>query len=189
MSDIIDIVDDQPKPLIFFKSLLELNGTNMTSVLSFDSRSMKFLLDAEAFGEYFDPTYPMFYKNKFFKNKNPRQEKLFYRSAFDNALRNNQTGAIKFMIQYICQYQNNKVTSFLFLKNMPDMIEKGVSIIDLLKSQIFSEQFDYDEWPGTHWNDECAMKPYTGSIFRLRNEYNKIFPGRDYEPMPDEDDE
>ena len=104
LSDIIDIVDDQPKPLIFFKSLLELNGTNMTSVLSFDSRSMKFLLDAEAFSEYFDPQYPMFYKNKFFKNKNPRREKLFYRSAFDNALKNNQTGAIKHMIDYIVQY-------------------------------------------------------------------------------------
>ena len=75
------------------------------------------------------------------------------------------------------------------MKNMPDMIEKGVSIISLLNSSIFSEQFDFDEWPGTHWNDEEIMKPYSGSIFRLRNEYKKIFPGSDFDPMPDEDDE
>ena len=44
LSEIIDIVNDQPNPTVFYKSFLELNGTNMTSILSFDSRSMGYLL-------------------------------------------------------------------------------------------------------------------------------------------------
>jgi len=134
MTDIIDIVDDQPKPLVFYKSFLELNGSNMTSILSFDSRSMEFLL-GDDFNEYFDPDFPMFYKNKFYKGKH--KKKLFYRSAIDNALKNNQIGSVAKIINYIVNHQNNKISSWLFTKNMPDMIEKGVSIIPLLESKVF----------------------------------------------------
>ena len=45
LTDIIDIVNDQPRPAVFYQSFLELNGTNMVSILSFDSRSMDYLLD------------------------------------------------------------------------------------------------------------------------------------------------
>lgn len=44
MSDIYDIVRLQPKPEIFFKSFLELDLTNMVSILAFDARSMGYLL-------------------------------------------------------------------------------------------------------------------------------------------------
>ena len=44
---------DQPTPTVFFKSFLEFDGSNMVSILSFDSRSMNFLLDGEAHAEYF----------------------------------------------------------------------------------------------------------------------------------------
>lgn len=47
LSEIIDIVNDQPKPEVFYKSFLELDGSNMTSILSFDSRSMAYLLKDE----------------------------------------------------------------------------------------------------------------------------------------------
>lgn len=59
----MDIVNDQPIPQIFYKSLLELDMTNMVSMLSFDSRSMDFLLQDD-FSEYFSLKYPIFYKNK-----------------------------------------------------------------------------------------------------------------------------
>jgi hypothetical protein len=77
---------DQPKPLVFFKSFLELDGTNMVSILSFDSRSMNCLLDDKN-KEYFQSEYPIFYKNKL--QKKNKDNKFFFRSAIDNALKNN----------------------------------------------------------------------------------------------------
>ena len=43
-SAIVEIVNDQPSPMIFYKSFLEFDGSNMVSILSFDSRSMQHLL-------------------------------------------------------------------------------------------------------------------------------------------------
>ena len=63
------LVEDQPKPDLFFKSFLELNGTNMASILSFDSKSMKILLDDKN-KEHFQSEYPLFYKNKIQKPNN-----------------------------------------------------------------------------------------------------------------------
>jgi hypothetical protein len=59
-------VNDQPNPKIFYKSLLELDVTNMVSMLSFDSRSMEFLLQDD-FADFFSAKYPLFYKNKISK--------------------------------------------------------------------------------------------------------------------------
>lgn len=61
--EIIDLVNDQPKPSLFYKTFLELDGTNMASILSFDSRSMEYLLHQD-FEEYFSHEFPIFYKNK-----------------------------------------------------------------------------------------------------------------------------
>jgi len=59
----------------------------MTSILSFDSRSMKFLL-CDDFKDFFNEEYPIFYKNKI--QKGPTKDgKFFYRSAIDHALKNN----------------------------------------------------------------------------------------------------
>lgn len=87
LTDIIDIVTAQPEPLVFYKSFLELNGTNMVSVLSFDSRSMQYLLKDD-FAKHFSKEYPLFYRNKIQKGPSSDQ-KFFYRSAIDSALRNN----------------------------------------------------------------------------------------------------
>jgi len=78
-------VNDQPNPAIFYKSLLELDGANMVSVLSFDSRCMEFLLDDE-FNTFFSAKYPIFYKNKIRKGAD---DKYYYRNAIQNALKNN----------------------------------------------------------------------------------------------------
>jgi hypothetical protein len=62
---------------------------------------MKYILD-EKNESFFEPSYPLFYRNKIPKTNN--KDKFFYRSAIDNALRTNQTSAIASMIQYIIKY-------------------------------------------------------------------------------------
>jgi hypothetical protein len=62
-SDIVDLVNDQPNPKVFYKSFLEFDGSNMVSILSFDSRSMEYLL-SDNFREFYSSEYPIFYKNK-----------------------------------------------------------------------------------------------------------------------------
>lgn len=87
--------------MIFLKSFLELDGTNMVSILSFDSNSMRAILD-DSNADYFTTEYPLFYKNKMPKTNN--KDKYFYRSAIDSALRTNQVSAIATMIEYIIKY-------------------------------------------------------------------------------------
>ena len=69
--------------MIFYKSLLELDGANMISILSFDSRSMESLL-GDQHSRHFSDEFPLIYKTKIVKKNNPN--KFFYRSAIDNAL-------------------------------------------------------------------------------------------------------
>lgn len=85
-SDIVDLVMAQPKPLVFFKSFLEFDGANVVSILSFDSRAMRHLLQ-DKHKEYFQSEFPIFYKNKIVKANNI--SKYFYRSAIDTALKTN----------------------------------------------------------------------------------------------------
>ena len=68
LSEIVDIVNDQPNPAVFYKSCLELDGSNMVSILSFDSRSMNYLLKDD-FKEHFSNEYPLFYRNKIQKGQ------------------------------------------------------------------------------------------------------------------------
>lgn len=75
------------------------------------------------------------------------------------------------IIEYIIKYQNNFVSSYLFLSIFPSIIEKGILVAELLNSQVFSKTFDFDEWPGTHTNKELYLRPYNDSIFNLRDSY------------------
>jgi len=186
-SEILTLVQLQPKPMLFYKSILEFDSSNMVSILSFDSRSMKVLLD-ESNEEYFDEKYPLFYRNKLKKLDN--KGKNFYRSAIDNALRNNQISAVTSIIEYIVKYQNNFVSSFLFQRNFFDLIEKGISVSSLLNSNIFCFSFDFDEWPSIHFDHDKYLKPYNGSVFELRDSYHSVFdeahfqiPNKDLELM------
>ena len=63
LSEIIDIVNDQPNPAVFYKSFFELDCSNMVSILSFDSRSMGYLLNDD-FADHFSKQFPLFYRNK-----------------------------------------------------------------------------------------------------------------------------
>ena len=98
----------------------------MTSILSFDSRSMQFLLD-DCFSEHYDPKYPIFYRNKASKGTGLNQ-RYFYRNSIDNALKNNQVGAVDSIIKYIIKYQNNYSSSYLFKKCLPLVMDMGVEV-------------------------------------------------------------
>jgi hypothetical protein len=95
---------------------------------------MKYILD-ESNKEYFTKEFPLFYKNKLPKSNN--KDKFFYRSAIDSALRTNQVSAIATMIEYIIEYQNNYVSSFMFKTNFIELLEKGVVLSNLIESKIF----------------------------------------------------
>lgn len=79
------------------------------------------------------------------------------------------------IIDYIVKYQNDYSSSYIFLKNLPLILEKGIEIKPLLDSQVFSFEFDYDEWPGTHSNDSKELRPYNESIYALRKHYRTVF--------------
>lgn len=102
--------------------------------------------------------------------------KYFYRSAIDTALKTNQIRAVGCILEYIVKYQNTYVSSFLFSKNIPKLMEKGVPVAPLLNSDIFCYKFDCDEWPSTHTDDQTYMRPYNKSIFDLRANYSSVFP-------------
>jgi hypothetical protein len=64
------------------------------------------------------------------------------------------------MVDYMVKYQNNYVSSFLFKKNFNELINKGIRISNLINSDIFCFQFDFDEWPSTHFDKETYYQPY-----------------------------
>ena len=80
-----------------------------------------------------------------------------------------------YIIEYIVKFQNNYVSSFLFKNNFFTLIDKGIAVSPLLNSNIFCYQFDYDEWPSTHFDQETYLRPFNGSIFGLRGAYNQVF--------------
>jgi hypothetical protein len=75
----------------------------------------------------------------------------------------------------------------LFLKNLPVLVEKGIEVNNLLKSDIFRFDFDFDEWPGTHPNDSDQSRPYNESIFNIRQHYSTVFPEPEFEEATNED--
>jgi hypothetical protein len=106
---------------------MELDGSNLLSVLAFDSRTMAHLLQEE-FDDYFTEEFPLFYKQKIVKGKFIPQEgedsrklnsKYMCKNALDNALAQNQVGAVRMVIGYITKYQSHYSSSYLFNKNMP----------------------------------------------------------------------
>lgn len=66
----------------------------MANVLSFDSRSMKFILEHE-YVDQIDKKHPIFYKNKLIKpDSSESKPKYFFRNAVEAAMKNNQVGAV-----------------------------------------------------------------------------------------------
>jgi hypothetical protein len=155
-------VKGQPTPHIFFDVFLELEKKSMINYLAFDSKCIHALLD-DRNKPYFSREFPLFYKQ------------ANGESAIDDALEKNQIRSVNIMVEYILKYQNNYCYSNLFLHNFVDLLNKGCKCSDLLCSQIFNYEFDFDHWPGTNSNTERQLKPFSSSIFNLRTSYNKIF--------------
>lgn len=147
----------------------------MVTILAFDSGSMEHLLSEEN-EEYFNKEYPIIYRTKIPKKNN--RNAYFYNTAIDNALKNNQVKAINLMIEYISKYQNNFVSSYLFRHNLPTLMEKGIAIENLIcdESSIFKVQFDFDEWPSNHTDEDTYIRAYNASYFHVRFHYKECFP-------------
>jgi hypothetical protein len=92
------------------------------------------------------------------------------------------------MIEYIIKYQNNYISSYLFLKNIPNIVSKGIEIAPLFGSEVFTQTFDFDEWPGTHTDEQYYLRPYNEVIFDLRHCYKAVFPEPELSAL-DESDE
>lgn len=43
-------------------------------------------------------------------------------------------------------------------------------------------------WPQNHTDDEDYIRPYSGSIFNLRNEYEKVFHENRFRAIKDDED-
>lgn len=93
-------------------------------MLSFDSRSMEFLLQ-DGFSDFFSAKYPLFYKNKIRKADG---DKYYYKNAIQTALKNNQVRAVDIIINYIIKYQNNIASSYLLTKILPEIMEMGIEV-------------------------------------------------------------
>ena len=91
-----------------------------------------------------------------------------------------------YIIDYIVKYQNTYISSFLFHRNIEQLLNSGINVSELFSSQVFCYTFDYDEWPSTHTDKNNYTRPYNGSIFELRHNYRKIF-HEDKFDVPDED--
>ena len=107
----------------------------------------------------------------------------YYRNAIDNALRNNQVGSVKTIIDYVVKYQNNYISAALFKGKLETLLQKGIPLAPLLASNVFNYTFDFDEWPSAHHNGEWCKKPYSDSIFELRNKYGTVFSSKDFEEI------
>jgi len=75
----------------------------------------------------------------------------------------------------MCHFQNSYVFSHLFEHNLVDLINKGVTCTELFNSDIFTYNYDYDEWPATSANTQKMSMPYNKSIFKMRYEYPNVF--------------
>ena len=89
----------------------------MTSILSFDNRSINFLLNDD-FNEYFSSDYPIIFRNKIQKG-DPALQKYYYKNPIDIAIKFEQIRAVQKIIDYVVKYQNNFTSSYLFNKNLP----------------------------------------------------------------------
>ena len=51
----------------------------------------------------------------------------------------------------------------------------GIILTKLFNSSVFNYIFEYEEWPGVSPCTEFEIKPFNGSIFKLRYEYKNVF--------------
>ena len=105
--EVLKLVGLQDNPIIFYQSYLELERRNMLSILAFDSYAIKSLL-SDKYSEYFEPEYPLFYKNRYPTRKwdpNRGSVKIYrYNNAIDVALSNNALRGVNLILQHIVKH-------------------------------------------------------------------------------------
>lgn len=116
--------------------------SNMVTILAYDTRPIKILLDDKN-EALFGTKYPLFYN---YKHQDPKGVTK-YQSAIDIALEANQIRAITLIIDYIIKYQNSYIFSYLFKSNLIKLINRGVPVSPLLQSDVFEHQFEFENWP------------------------------------------
>lgn len=170
-NEILELIDLQPNRTLFFKSFMELDLANLIQILSFESRVVrKLLVNLNAKEDEHDPTYPLFYKMQ--QNLNGKVHVL---TPIKIALENNQIRALNSIIGYIVEHQNHYAFSFLFQDTLISLLQKGIKVTQLLQSDIFEHTFELESWPAIHTDPESRMKPYSGSVFQLKDQYNNVF--------------
>jgi hypothetical protein len=123
----------------------------MVQILSFDSRSIRSLLD-EKHAALFEDEFPIIFKLDTVKDES--NQKMFHRcvregqpalkhSAIDNALDNNQIEATRLMINHVVLHQNSYVYSYLFEHNLSQIMEMGIHVTKLLESNVFIYKIDF----------------------------------------------
>lgn len=117
-----------------------------------------------------DPKYPLFYKMQ--QNLDGEVHVL---TPIKIALENNQIRALNSIIEYIVQHQNHYAFSFLFQDTLISLLQKGIKVTRLLQSDIFEHNFELEQWPAIHTDKESMMRPYSGSIFQLKDQYSNVF--------------
>lgn len=142
--EVKNLIEKQPSGQLFQKSFMELDQSNIIQILSFDSRIVQTLLDFKVSDE-FNRKYPIFYKMRHIIEGQPQNV-----SALDVALNNNQIRALNYIIEYIIEYQNSFAFYFLFDNIFLELLEKGISVSKLLKSDIFCHVFEVEDYPLIH---------------------------------------
>ena len=71
----------------------------------------------------------------------------------------------------------------MFNKYFDEFFNKGIDVRPLFDSEIFRFDFDYDEWPGTHNNQEPYIRPYNQSLYDIRKHYQTVFPEKEFEDI------
>ena len=74
------------------------------------------------------------------------------------------------------------------LQRLPKILEKGIPLASLMNSQVFLFEFDFDEWPMTHYNRSTVFRAYNESVFAIRQHYLSTFPESSFARMVDIDD-
>lgn len=80
------------------------------------------------------------------------------------------------MISYCIKFQNRYSFSFLFEKDIIELMNKGIALTELFESDIFCHEFEYEKWPAIHTNNSDIIMPYNGSKFQLHDKYDESFP-------------
>ena len=128
-----EVIKMQSDPRFFYKSYLELDCSNMVSILSFDTHYIKNLLNEEN-QKFFDNKFPIIYA---IKMKSQKHRGFEYTNAVEVALKRNQLEGVKFLLDYIVKYQNNFISSFLLNECFPNLLRLGINLENLFSSNVF----------------------------------------------------